>query len=91
MSKKKQKTKVAKLTKKHDFSHLLRTKAAAKVVEAETVVDTDTRSPQDKEIGRDLRVGLVVIGIFVILLVAIWWFFGKNGELLKFTDNIKLY
>jgi len=90
MSKKKQKTRLEKEVKKHDFSHLTRTKTAAKIVEAEIETDKEARSPQDKEIGRDLRTGIIIISVFVVVIVALWWFLGRNGELLKFTDSIKL-
>lgn len=90
MSKKKLRKRIEKQTVKHDFKHLTKSRTAAKIVQAETEVISDAKSPQDKEIKRDLKTGLIVIGIFVVLIFALWLLFGRNGELLKLTDNIKL-
>jgi hypothetical protein len=91
MSKKKQKTRIDKEFKKHDFSHLTKTKTAAKIVEAEAEVSTDSKSPLDKEIASDLKKSLIIIGIFVVSIVVLWFLFGKNGEIFNLTDKIKLF
>lgn len=90
MSKKKQKTRFEKLVTKHDFSHLTKTKTAAKIVQAE-VESKEAASPLDLEIHSDLKVGLIVIGLFIIAIVALWLVVGRNGEIFKFVDNLKLF
>lgn len=91
MSKKKSKTRVEKATKRHDFSHLLKTKVAAKIVEAESEVSKEIKSPLQKEIKRDLLTTAIILGIFVTLIVVLWLFLGHNGEIFKLTDKIKLF
>lgn len=91
MSKKKQKSKLEKLSTKHDFSHLTKTKTAAKVVAAEEAVSYDAVSPLDSQIKRDLRVGLVIIGLFVVMIVAFWLLLGRTGWLYSATSNIKWF
>lgn len=91
MSKKRQKTRLEKISKKHDFSHLTKTKTAAKVVEAEVQIEGETKSPHDANVRRDLRIGLIVIGVFMVLIVALWWFAGRNGEILQLANKIKFF
>lgn len=91
MSKKKQKTRIAKEVKRHDFSHLLKTKVAAKQIEAEVDATKDSKSPLDKQVGGDLRAGLIIIGVFVLFIVALWLFLGRNGEIFRLFDKIKLF
>ena len=91
MSKKKQKLRIDKEVVKHDFSHLTKTKIAAKVVAAEEKVSYDVASPQDKEIRRDLRVGLIVIGAFIVVILALWLLLGRTGWLYNATSKIKWF
>jgi predicted nucleic acid-binding Zn ribbon protein len=91
MSKKKTKTREDKIVKKHDFSHLTKTKTAAKVVEAEIVTNDDTKSPLDKEIKKDTRATLIIIGVFVLAIVALWLLVGRNGEIFRLYDKIRLF
>lgn len=91
MSKKKNKTRLEKQVKRHDFSHLVRTRTAARVVEAENEVSGEAKSPLDKQVGRDLRMVLITIGVFVIVIVLAWLFIGKNGEIYNLTNKIKLF
>jgi hypothetical protein len=89
MSKKKQRSKIEKATIKHDFSHLLKTKTAAKVVSAEEEVSYDKTSPLDKQVHRDLRVGLIIIGVFIVVIFALWLFLGRTGWLYNITGKVK--
>ncbi len=91
MSKKKQKSRQEKVATRHDFSHLTRTKTAAKIVAAEEEVSYDVASPLDKQIRRDLRVGLIVIGIFIVVIFALWIFLGRTGWLYNYTSKIKWF
>jgi len=91
MSKKKLKTREEKIVKKHDFSHLVKTKTAAKIVEAETVINDDTKSPLDKEVRKDTRTTLIIICAFVVAIVAIWLLFGRNDEIFKLYDKLKFF
>lgn len=91
MSNKKPKTKEAKITKKHDFSHLTKTKTAAMAVQAETSVTGAVKSPLDKYIRKDLRLTLVTIAIFVVAIVALWLAVGRNGEIFTLAGKIKLF
>jgi len=91
MSKKKLKTKTDKLATRHDFSHLLKTKTAAKVIAAEVEPTSETKSPLDKEIRTDLRMTLIIIGVFLIAIFALWWLVGRNGEIFTLANKIKLF
>ena len=91
MSKKKTKTREDKIYKKHDFSHLVKTKTAAKIVEAETVVRDEAKSPLDKEISKDTKSTALIISLFIIAIVALWLLFGRNGEIFRLYDKIKLF
>ena len=91
MSKNKPKTKEARIVKKHDFSHLTRTKAAAKIVSAETVIADKTKSPLDKLVKKDLQLTTIVLGVFVIAIVALWLIVGRNGEIFTLADKINLF
>ena len=91
MSKKKQKTKNDKITKKHDFSHLTKTKTAAKIVEADTNSLKEAISPQDKEIAKDLKSSFIIIGAFIIAIIILWLLVGRNGEIYQLTNKIKLF
>lgn len=91
MSKKKQKTRTEKEITKHDFEHLTRTKTAAKVVEADVTSDKDPKSPLDKEIRGDLGSSLLIMGIFVVFIVALWLLIGKNGQIFTIYDKIKFF
>lgn len=91
MSKKKQKTRTEKEITKHDFSHLIRTKTAAKVVEAEVKSDQDPKSPLDREVRGDLGTSLAIIGVFVVFIVALWLLVGKNGQIFTIYDKIKFF
>lgn len=91
MSKKKAKTKLEKQVKKHNFSHLVKTKTAAKIVEAKIDTVKDAKSPLDKEISHDLKTGVIVIAIFILVIMVIWFLFGKNGEIFRLSDKIKLF
>ena len=89
MSKKKQKTRLEKEVKKHNFKHLAKTKVAAKMVEVEIDSNLDVKSPLNTEIGKDLRMTIIIISIFVISIVALWLLVGRNGQIFDFTDKIK--
>jgi hypothetical protein len=91
MSKKKQKLRIDKEVVKHDFSHLTKTKIAAKVVAAEDKVSYDAKSPLDKEVRRDLRIGLIVIGVFIVAIFALWLVLGRTGWLYNATNKIKWF
>ena len=91
MSKKKQRLRIEKEVVRHDFSHLTKTKVAARVVAAEEKVSYDAVSPLDKQVRRDLRVGLVVIGVFIIAIVALWLVLGRTGWLYNATSQIKWF
>lgn len=91
MSKKKQKLRIGKEVVRHDFSHLTKTKTAAKVVAAEEEVSYDAVSPLDTQVRRDLRVGLIVIGAFVVAIVALWLLVGRTGWLYNATSHIKWF
>jgi len=91
MSNKKPKSKEAKIVRKHDFSHLTKTRSAAKNVDSAVEVDTTTKSPLDKEIRKDLRLTLITIGIFVLAITVLWLTVGRNGEIFKLTALIKLF
>jgi hypothetical protein len=77
--------------KKHDFTHLTKTKTAAKIVAAEVVTNDNSKSPLDKEIGSDLRLSLIIIGIFVVSIVVLWLLIGKNGQVFNLADKIKIF
>lgn len=91
MSKKKQKTRLEKEVKRHDFSHLVKTKTAAKIVAAEVDTNQEVQSPLNKEIGKDLRMTIIIIGLFVVAIVALWFLVGKNGQIFELTNKIKLF
>ena len=91
MSKKKQKTKDAKITKKHDFSHLLKTKTTAKAVESEIEISKDIVSPQNDEVKRDMKLAITIILVFTLVIFILWFFAGKNNETFKFYDKIKFF
>jgi hypothetical protein len=78
-------------TKKHDFSHLTKTKTAAKVIAAEVNVNESVKSPLDKQISGDLRLSLIIIGLFVISIVTLWLLIGRNGQIFSLVDKIKLF
>ena len=91
MSKNKQKPKTGRIVKKHDFRHLTKTKTAARIVAAENTVTNDLKSPLNMQITRDLRLTALVIGGFVIAIVALWLLAGRNGEIFTIADKIKLF
>jgi hypothetical protein len=91
MSKKKSKTREEKIVKKHDFSHLLKTKSAAKAVEADMEIVGKIISPLAKETAKDVKMSLLVIGVFVIAIVVLWFLFGRNNEIIELYDKIKIF
>jgi len=91
MSNKKPKSKEAKIAKKHDFSHLTKTPTAAKIVDSTVEASSNVRSPLDKEIRKDLRLTLITIGLFVLAITALWLAVGRNGEIFRLTDKIRLF
>jgi len=91
MSKKKQKLRIDKEVVRHNFSHLTKTKTAAKIVEAEVELTKDAASPLDREVRGDLKLSLIVIGIFIVFIVALWYLLGRNGEIFTLTSKFKLF
>lgn len=91
MSKKKTKTREAKLVKKHDFSHLVKTRVAAKVLNVDTVVSNEIKSPLDKEVAKDIRSTIIIIAIFISAIVAVWLLFGRNNQIFELYNKIKLF
>lgn len=89
MSNKKPKSKNAKEAKKHDFSHLTKTVAAAKAVESEKTAVGATASPLDKNIKQDLKTVFIVIGAFVAAIIILWIIFGKSNLVLNLVEQIK--
>ena len=91
MSKRKQKTKKDKVAKKHDFNHLTRTKISAGIVKSEKVDNKEIQVPLELKIKKDLRIGIITIVIFVIVILVMWYFLGKNGEIYNLTTKLNLF
>lgn len=91
MGKKLRKTRNEKLDKKHDFKHLVKTKTAAKQIEAEAELVDSKTSPLSKQVNKDLKVVLVTMIVFVSVIVVAWLLFGKTGKIFDLAKNINLF